>query len=190
MMYEVYARICVGAQAEPDAARDLLERFHQGLGLAPQAKTPEVFARLREEAPKHKQHEPDRARYERALEAYVDGLWDVDCAIGGVSDGTLDPLRGYLFVGVRVEDFAFSEKDDLPAAATRPTWLRSGDLSPGSAFSHTLGPDSHKAFHHAAKMHQRAARPIARDAQKRLEALPVLRHQEPSWALVRWLVRV
>jgi hypothetical protein len=190
MMYEVYARICVGAVLEPDAARDLLERFHQSLGLEPQAKAQEVYRRLWEEAPKHKRHEPDRDRYERALEAFVDGLWDVDCAVGGVSDGGLDPDRGYLFVGVRIEDFAFTVRDEQPAAASRPTLLRSGDLTPGSAFSRTLGPDAHKAFHHAAKMHQRAARQIVHDARTRIAPLPVLHHQEPAWALVRWLLRV
>lgn len=190
MLFETYHRICVGLPLENDAAHALRARFHAHLGLEPDASTEAVYARLAEDLPRHRQNEPDRARYELALEAFVDKLWDVDCAIGGMSDGGFDPSKGYLFVGVRVEQWARTAHDDQPAAATRPQWLKKGDMSVGSDLSRALGTEAKKALDHASKMFQRARVMIEGDARVRLKTLPVLRQRDPSWALVRWLVPV
>lgn len=189
MLFEIYHRICVGLPLEPAATEALVQGFHRSLGVAPEAAVSEIHALLRFDARRHEKHITDRIRYERAFEAYVDQLWDVDCAIGGVSAGGLDPDRGYLLVGVRVEDFDYSVRDDQPAATQRPRALRKGDLSMGSDFAHELGPDAHKAFSHAAKMYQRAGKEIVRDATGRTAKLPLARGDEPAWCYVRWLVR-
>lgn len=188
MLYEIYHRFCVGLPLEPDAAAALRARFHAHLGLGPDASVDAVYARLREDLPRHKRNEPDRLRYELALESFVDTLWDVDCALGGVSDGDFDPSRGYLFVGVRVEQFERVARDDQPAAAARPQWVKKGDLSPGSDFLRELGPEAKKPVEHAGRMFHRARLMIEGDTRTRLTSLPVSRQREPGWAHVRWLV--
>lgn len=188
MLYEIYHRFCVGLPLEPDAAQSLRARFHAHLGVSPDARVDEVYARLRDDLPRHKRNEPDRQRYELALEAFIDDLWAVDCAIGGVSDGDFDPSRGYLFVGVRVEQFERVIREDQPAGAYRPQWLKKGDLSPGSEFLRDLGPEAKKPVEHAGRMFHRARLMIEGDARTRLKSLPVSRQREPDWAQVRWLV--
>ncbi|MEZ4393003.1 MAG: hypothetical protein R3A48_18100 [Polyangiales bacterium] len=188
MLYEIYHRICVGLPVEPDAAQAVVARFHARLGLEPSASASEVYARLSEGVPRHKLNDPDRQRYELALEAFVDEVWSVDCAIGGVSDGIFDPTRCFLFVGVRVEQFERVVRDEQPAAASRPQWLRKGDLSPGSEFLRGLGPEAKKPVEHAGRMHHRARLMIEGDARTRLKSLPVSRQREPGWAQLRWLV--
>jgi hypothetical protein len=191
--FEVYGRICVGAVLAPEPAIALHAEFLESLGLAPDAPAEEVFAALRAETKKHKLHEPDRVRYELALEAFIDAKWDVDFALGGLSrDGLFDPRRGYLFVGVRVEQFE-TVIPELPRGAadpSRPQWLRKGDLTPGSDFSKSLGPDARKQVEHAARAYQRASREIHKDALARVKPLPISKQHEPDWALCRWLVDV
>lgn len=188
MLYEIFHRICVGLPVEPDATRALLARFHASLGMPVDADAAAVYARLRDGLARHKLNDPDRARYELALEAFVDELWSVDCAVGGVSDGIFDPARCFLFVGVRVEQFERVVRDEQPAAASRPQWLRKGDLTPGSDFLRELGPEAKKPIEHAGRMHHRARLMIEGDARMRLKKLPVSRQREPGWAQVRWLV--
>lgn len=190
MLFEIYTRVCVGLPVETEAARTLRDEFHTSLGLSADAPVAEVHARLLDDAPKHKRNEADRVRYERAFGEFVDKRWDVDCAIGGLTDGGVDPQRGYLFVGVRIEDMEDVARDDMPALAGRPQWLRKGDLTMGSDLAHKLGDHHRKVFVHAARMYQRANKMILTDAQKRLKALPVVRQREVDWALVRWLVPV
>lgn len=190
MLFETYHRICVGLPLETDAAHALRARFHAHLGLEPDASTEAVYARLADDLPRHRSNEPDRVRYELALEAFVDKLWDVDCAVGGMSDGGFDPSKGYLFVGVRVEQWERTAHDDQPAASTRPLWVKKGDLSVGSDLARAMGSEAKKPMEHAAKMFQRARVMIEGDARTRLKSLPVLRQRDPSWALVRWLVPV
>lgn len=189
MIYEAYIRICVGAVLEPDATAGLVARFHQSLGLDAACSLAEVHEALRETAPKHKLHQPDRMRYELAFEAFVDGYWDVDCAIGGLTDGGVDPVRGYVLVGVRIEDIESVGRDDMPALSGRPRWLRKGDLTAGSDLSRELGPDAYKPFTHAGRMYQRAAKEIMADTIKRTQRLPISKQHDPDWALVKWLVR-
>jgi hypothetical protein len=189
--YEIYGRICVGGVLKPEPARDVHIEFLDSLGLRPEAPAEEVFALLRADTPKHKLHEPDRVRYERALEAFLDAKWDVDFALGGLSpDGLFEPRRGYLFVGVRVEQFEI-EVPELPrgaAAPERPQWLRKGDLSPGSDFIKSFGPSPRKQLEHAARAYSRAAKEIYKDAVARIKPLPISQQHEPDWALCRWLV--
>lgn len=189
MIYEAYIRICVGAVIETEATAELVVRFHQSLGLDPDCAVADVHEALRELSPKHKLHESDRVRYERAFEAFVDKLWDVDCAIGGLSDGGVDPARGYVFVGVRVEDLERVGRDDMPALSGRPRWLRKGDLTAGSDLARELGPDAYKEFTHACRMYQRAHKEIMNDTLKRTARLPLSKQHDPGWAMVTWLVK-
>lgn len=191
MPFQLYARYCVGAPLKPEPARTLHDEFLASLGLSPEASAEDVFARLRDDTPKHKLHEPDRVRYELALEAFIDEKWSVDCAIGGLSpDGLFEPRRGYLFVGVRVEQYECS----LPAVPTkaaapdRPQWLRKGDLAASSELGKTLGPEAKKPADHVARMYQRASKEILKDAVARTKELPLSPQHEPDWALCRWLV--
>lgn len=191
MPYEIYARFCVGAPLKPEPTRTLHQEFLASLSLAPDAPADEVFARLRDDTPRHKLHEPDRVRYELALEAFVDARWSVDCALGGLStDGLLDLRRGFLFVGVRVEQFetVVANVPTRGAAPERPQWLRKGDLGANSELGKLLGADAKKAADHAARMYQRAAKEILRDAIARTKELPLSPQHEPDWALCRWLV--
>ncbi len=190
MVYEVYTRIMVALPLAPGVLADVAAGLHRKLGLAPGAPVDEVYATLRDAAPRHKRHEPDRARYELALEAYVDELWDVDCALAGVSEGLADPARCQLWAGVRVEQFEHTAKVDAPAAYVRPRTLRKGDLSMGSDLSRELGPDVYKEFRHAAQMYQRARTQIEGDAITRTKRLPTSRQHEVAWALLRWIVPV
>ncbi len=188
MIYEVRARICVGGLLESEAVEALVARFHAHLGLDPDATVEEVHARLRDECPKHRLHESDRTRYIEAFDAFVDEVWDVNCAIGGVSEGGVDPSRCHVFVGIAIEDFEWSARIDMPAQVSRPRWLKKGDLSAGSDFSRELGVEAHKAFVHASKMYQRARLQIFGDAKTRTASLPVSKQHEIDWALVKWLV--
>ena len=189
MIYETYIRICVGAVLETEAAVELVKRFHQSLELSPDCSVEQVHEALRYMAPRHKLHESDRQRYELAFEAFVDKVWDVDCAIGGVSDGGVDTDKGYVFVGVRVEDIESVGREDMPHLAARPRWLKKGDLTAGSDLSKELGPDAYKEFTHAGRMYQRANKEIMLDVRKRIGPLSISKQHEPGWALVRWLVR-
>ena len=183
--------MCVGALLKPESTAAINASFLQSLGLAVGAPAEEVFAQLRLDTPKHKLHEPDRLRYERAFEAFVDAQWDADFAIGGLSpDGVLDAKRGYLFVGVRVDGFEITVPT-LPrgaAAPERPQWLKQGDLSPGSDLSKALGPDARKTWEHAARSYQRAAKDILKDAIERTKKLPISTQHDVDWALCRWIV--
>ena len=179
----------MGAPTELAGTQEILTGFHASLGLDPDAKLAAVYARLREDTPKHKLHESDRWRYERAFENFVDALWNVDCAIGGLSAGGIEPARCYVFVGVYIEGIEHNERDDSPAASTRPRWLKKGDLTMGSDLAKELGPDAAKEFRHAAQMYRRANKEILTDATTRVARLPVSRQHDPSWALVRWLVQ-
>lgn len=190
MIYEVYTRIMVGLPVAQGVLDDVVASFHQRLGVEAQATVDEVYAVLRDDAPKHKRHEPDRGRYELAFEAHVDALWDVDCALSGVSDGLADPSRCQLWVGVRVEQMEHTARVDAPAQFLRPRVLRKGDLSMGSDFSRELGPDMYKQFRHATQMYQRARLQIEGDAITRTKRLPTSRQHEVGWSLVRWIVPV
>lgn len=188
MLFEIYHRICVGLPLEPAATEALVQGFHRSLGVAPDAAVSEIHALLRFDARRHEKHITDRIRYERAFEAYVDQLWDVDCAIGGHTEGGVEPGRGWVFVGVRVEQFESTQKDEMPALATRPRWLKKGDLTINSDFSRSLPPESEKPFRHACTALGRASKMIIGDAITRLKKLPVVRQREPDWAYIRWLV--
>lgn len=191
MAFEMYGRVCVGGVLTPEALVQANGAFLTGLALSADAPADQVFQRLRDDTPRHKLHEPDRVRYERAFEAYIDARWNADCAIGGVSpDGLLDVRRGYVFVGVRVEQFELV----IPAAGTgatvpdRPQWLHKGDLSAGSTLSRVLGPDARKPWEHAGRSYQRAHKEIMKDAMDRTRMLPVSSQHDIDWALCRWLV--
>jgi hypothetical protein len=190
MVYEVYTRIMVGLPLAHGVLADVVSSFHQNLGVEPTATAEEVYALLRDDAPKHKRHEPDRGRYELALEAHVDALWDVDCALSGVSDGLADPARCQLWVGVRVEQMEHTTRVDAPAQYVRPRVLRKGDLSMGSDFSRELGADMYKQFRHATQMYQRARLQIEGDAITRTKKVPTSRQHEVAWSFVRWIVPV
>lgn len=187
MLYETYSRIAVGAVLEPDATHELTRSFHVSLGLEPDATLAEVHATLLDAAPKHKKLVLPRIRYELEFERYVDGRWDIDCAIGGVTDGGVDGTRGYVFVGVRIEQWEAIETEEQPHLAGRPRVLKKGDLSAGSDFSKQIGDEHKKPIDHAARMFQRARKDIDLDAGRRLRSLPT-RERDVYWALVRWLV--
>ncbi len=187
----MYGRVCVGGVLKPEALVQANVGFLAGLSLPAEASADEVFQRLRDDTPKHKLHEPDRVRYERAFEAYIDARWNADCAIGGLSpDGLINMRRGYVFVGVRVEQFEMVVQTvgRGAAAVDRPQWLRKGDLSAGSDLSKLLGPDVRKPWEHAARSYQRAAKEILKDAKDRTRVLPVSSAHDIDWALCRWLV--
>lgn len=188
MLFEAYNRICVGLPLESTATTALVKGFHESLGLEPQAKLSDIHDKLRFEAKRHEVNIADRVRYELAFEAYVDQLWDVDCAIGGHTEGGVEPGHGWVFVGVRVEQMQEIISDEMPALASRPRWLKKGDLTIGSDYAKTMSPETVKPFLHACKAYQRASKMIIGDATVRLKNLPVVRQREPDWALVRWLV--
>ena len=190
MLYEVYTRIMVGLPVAQGVLGDVVTGFHQGLGLAADAGVDAVYTVLREDAPRHKRNEPDRQRYELAFEAYVDQLWDVDCAIVGQSDGLADPARCMLWVGVRVEQMEHTARIDTPPAYVRPRVLRKGDLSMGSDFAHELGRDMYKQFRHATQMYNRARMMIEGDAHARTKRIPTSRQHEVEWSFLRWIVPV
>jgi hypothetical protein len=189
MLYEVYQRICVGLPLEADAVAGLVAGFHRSLSLPDDARLEAVHEALRFDLARHETNTPDRELYERAFEAYVDQLWDVDCAIGGLTDGGVDPPRGWVFLGVRVETLEPEVGHDaMPALAGRPRWLKKGDLTTGSDLARQLGPRHAKTFNHAARAYARASKMIVGDAHKRLAPLRVVRGHDPDWALLRWLV--
>jgi hypothetical protein len=189
--YEVFARICVGSVLRPEAAEDIHREFVLSLGLAATASAADIFDSLRWDAAKHKRHEPDRWRYERAWEAFIDQKWNVDFAMGGLSrEGVFDPRKNYLFVGVRVEQFEMGLAE-IPLRGMpidRPQWLRKGDLSPGSDLAKALGPDVRKPFEHACRTYSRANRDVLKDAMERVKPLDISHQHETDWALCRWLV--
>jgi hypothetical protein len=187
MLYEIYTRIAVGAVLEPDATHELVRGFHVSLGLEPDATLVEVHERLLEQALKHKRNVDPRVRYELEFERYVDERWDIDCAIGGVTDGGVDGTRGYVFVGIRIDGWEDVMHDHSPHLSGRPKTLAKGDLSAGSDFLKHIGPDHKKEIDHAARMRRRARKEIDLDAMKRVRALPT-REREVYWALIRWLV--
>jgi len=191
MPWELFGRICVGGLLKPEAAQTLHTDFLQSLEL-PETTTPEdLFERLRWDVPKHKLHEPDRVRYERAFEEYIDKTWDVDFALGGLSThGLFESRRGYIFVGIRVEQFEVT-LEALPTKAAspeRPQWLRKGDLTVASEIVKDFDGLAKKAWSHAARSYARAGREILQDAHKRLKTLPISKQHDIDWALCRWLV--
>lgn len=193
MPYQLYGRLCVGAPLKVEAAARLHDDFLASLDLPRDADAETVFSTLRLDTPKHKLHLPDRMRYENALEAFIDVRHSVDFALGGVSEnGLFDPRRGFLFVGVRVEQFEMivPEVPRKSADPTRPQWLHKGDVTAGSELVHALGPDARKAFEHVGRMYQRAAKSILADALARVKELPLAPQHAPDWALCRWLVDV
>ncbi len=190
MVYEVYMRIMVGLPIAQHVLPDVLKGFHDSLGVAHDAPADEVYAVLRDAAPKHKRHEPDRQRYELALEAHVDALWDVDCALSGSTDGLADARATQLWVGVRIEQMEHTARIESPVQFVRPKVLRKGDLSMGSDFSRELGPELYKQFRHATQMYQRARLQIEGDAITRTKKLPTSRQHEVAWVMTRWLVPV
>ena len=106
---------------------------------------------------------------------------------GGVSDGGVDGARGYVFVGIRIEQWEDVMHDHSPHLSGRPKTLAKGDLSAGSDFLKHIGPDHKKEIDHAGRMRRRARKEIDLDAMKRVRSLPT-REREVYWALIRWLV--
>jgi len=188
MLFEVYQRICVGLPLEAESLGPLVAGFHRSLSLPDEAPLAAVHEALRHDLPRHDKGIESRVLYEKAFETYVDQLWDVDCAIGGVTDGGVDPPRGWVFLGVRVEGMEEVAHDAMPALAGRPRWLKKGDLTTGSDLAKSLGTQHRKAFDHAARAYGRATKMIVGDAHTRLRALRVVRGHDPDWALIRWLV--
>lgn len=188
MIYECYTRIMVGLPLATPALGEAAAGFLASLGLPADASESEALAALRDAAPRHKRGEPDRARFESALEAFIDARWDVDCAIGGVSSGGLDARACQLWVGVRIEQFEHTARVEMPAQYVRPKVLKKGDLTPGSDLAHALGPDARKQLEHAGRMYSRARLQIEGDAITRTKGLPTSRQHEVAWTMVRWLV--
>lgn len=189
----MYGRICVGAPLKPDAALALNARFCESIGLDVGADAESIFAALLDEAPKHKKHEPDRVRYLRALEAFVDGEHSVDMAIGGLSEhGVFDPKKNYLFVGVCVDVFetTLETVGRGAAAPNRPQWITWGALGSNSTLgkSFVLDRNGEKAWDHARRSYQRANKDIMKDALSRIHGLDISKQHDPGWALCRWLV--
>jgi hypothetical protein len=187
MIYEVYTRFMVGVPLAPGALAQVLERWHRSLDLDAGAPYVTVCDALREAAPRHKQGGADRPRYELALEAFVDTLWDVDCALSGISEGGADAERCQLWVGVRIEQFEHVGRVDVPVQYVRPKVLRKGDLSMGSDLAHTMEGDARKPFDHACRMYRRARLQIEGDAITRTKGLPVSRQHEVGWVMLRWI---
>jgi hypothetical protein len=190
MIYEIYTRIMVGLPLAPNELEGMLRGFHTKVGVAPNATTKDVYDALLLDAPKHKLNDPDRQRYELALEAYIDERWEVDFAISGMSDGGFDLKQCQLWVGVRVEQWEETKRIDSPIAFVRPRVLRKGDLSMGSDLAHELGPNVHKEFVHATKMFRRARLMIEGDTITRTKKVPTSRQHEMAWVMLRWLVPV
>lgn len=190
MIYECYTRIMVGLPLAQGALAEVSQGFLASLGLDADATEADALAALAEAAPRHKRNEPERERFERAFEAWIDARWDVDCAIGGVSAGAFDPKTCQVWVGVRVEQFEHTARVDMPAQFVRPQPLKKGDLKPGSELAHALGPDARKQLEHAGRMFTKARLQIDGDAITRTKGLPTSRQHEVAWAMVRWLVPV
>ncbi len=188
MQYEVYTRVMVGVPLDAEGVAATRAGFHGSLGLEVDAPLDAVQAALVEAAPRHKRGGDPRARYELALEAWLDARWDVDFALSGVSDGGLDPARCMVWVGVRIEQWEGPAKVEMPAAFVRPRTLRKGDLSPGSDLARELGGEARKEFQHAVRMYQRARLQIEGDALTRTRGLPVSHHHDVGWWLLRWIV--
>jgi|LNFM01.1.fsa_nt_gb hypothetical protein len=191
--YELYGRICVGAPLKPEAALALHVGFCKSLGLDELATSEQIFLALLDEAPKHKKHEPDRVRYERAFESYIDAECEADMAIGGLSEhGVFDPKKNYLFVGVCVDEFVttLSSPGRGAAAPDRPQWITWGALGSNSTLgkSFELDRNGEKAWDHARRSYQRANKDITKDAFARIARLAISKQHEPGWALCRWLV--
>ena len=191
MPYEIYGRICIGAVLKQETAVDLHAAFIASLGLPSAALSEAVFDQLRFDTPRHKLHLPDRVRYELAFEAFVDAKYNADCAIGGVApDGMFEPKRGFIFVGVRAEQFEITVTE-IPrhaAAPDRVQWLRKGDMTAGSELVRSLGPDAKKSIEHAARMYHRAAKELLKDATDRVKMLNVSNQHDVDWGLCRWVV--
>ncbi|MDP3277535.1 MAG: hypothetical protein Q8Q09_20280 [Deltaproteobacteria bacterium] len=193
MSFELFARICVGAPLRPDAAIALHAAFIQSLQLAPDCDPETLFEALRFEAPKHKKHEPDRLRYLRALEAFVDQEHNIDMALGGVSElGVFDPKKNYIFVGVVVSEFQCPQADLGRGAALpdKPQWLKWGDLGSTSDLGKTfpLDREVEKGLDHARRSYQRAVKDINKDAHLRVRPMTLSKQHDPDWAMCRWLV--
>jgi hypothetical protein len=191
--FTLFGRICVGAPLEVRAAAALHRDFIASLELPDTASPEDVFAALLDQAPKHKRHEPDRVRYERALEAFIDARHAVDFALGGLTpEGLFDPQKNYLFVGVCIESFVTR----VPvvgrgaSAPERPQWISWGELGSNSTLgkSFDLDRDGEKAWDHARRSYQRANKDITRDALARIKPLPLSKQHDPGWALCRWLI--
>lgn len=190
MIYECYTRIMVGLPLAQHALGEVASGFLGSLGLDADASEADTLAALRDEAPRHTRNVPDRERFERAFEAWIDARWDVDCAIGGVSAGALDAKGCQVWVGVRIEQFEHTAKVEMPAQYVRPRALKKGDLTPGSELAHALGPDARKQLEHAGRMFTKARLQIEGDAITRTKGLPTSRQHEVAWVMVRWLVPV
>lgn len=188
MLVEVYARVCVGVTLAPEFTAELLRGFHRSLGLDDDARFDEVYAHLAQDLPRHRQNDPLRDHYESALVAYVEAQRGYACAVGGLTDGGVDPDRGYLLGGVVIDGFVEVRKEDAPARCGRPTKLLKGDLTPGSEFFKRCGPEHKKALAHASKAYARASKMILDDVRQRMRAQPTSGSKEPSWCLVEWLV--
>ncbi len=193
MSYELYGRICVGAPLKPETATALHARFCESIGLDVGASADAIFLALLEASPKHKRHEPDRVRYLRAFEAFIDEQHSVDMAIGGVSEhGVFDPKKNYLFVGVCVDVFETRLETVGRGAATpdKPQWISWGELGSNSTLgkSFVLDRNGEKAWDHARRSYQRAAKDIMKDTLARIHGLDISKQHDPSWALCRWLV--
>lgn len=193
MGYELYGRFCVGGPLRPEVAEKLHIEFLQSLSLKEDATAEQIYLTLLEQAPKHKRHEPDRVRYERALEAFIDSAHSVDMALGGLSpEGIFVPKKNYIFVGVCVDSF-ITEQKELGRSAhevERPRWLTWGELGSNSNLgkSFELDRDGEKAWDHARRSYQRAHKDIYKDATTRIKPLAVAKQHDPDWALCRWLV--
>jgi hypothetical protein len=191
--YELFGRICVGAPLKTDAALAVHARFCESIGLDVGAEAEAIFAALLADAPKHKRHERDRDRYLRAFEEFVDGQHAVDIAIGGVSEhGVFDPKKNYLFVGVCVDVFE-THLDHVGRGASapdRPQWITWGALGSNSTLgkSFVLDRNGEKAWDHARRSYQRAAKDIMKDTLARIAGLDISKQHDPGWALCRWIV--
>ncbi len=193
MGYELFGRFCVGAPLKPETATKIHQDFVSSLSLSADATAEQIFVALLELSPKHKRHEPDRVRYERALEEFIDHHYSVDMAIGGLSpEGIFVPKKNYLFVGVCVDTF-YTDQKELGRSAhevERPRWLTWGELGSNSNLgkSFDLDRNGEKAWDHARRSYQRAHKDIFKDASGRIKSLDTGKQHDPDWALVRWLV--
>ncbi len=193
MGYELFGRFCVGGPLKPEVAEKLNKDFLHSLSLSDDATPEQIFLTLLDDTPKHKRHEPDRVRYERAFEAFVDGVHAVDMALGGLSpEGIFVPRKNYIFVGVCVETFVAEQKELGRSAheVERPRWVKWGELGSSSNLGKTfeLDRNGEKAWDHARRSYQRAHKDIYKDAIGRLKSLDVAKQHDIDWALCRWLV--
>lgn len=188
MLVEVYARICVGVSLTPEHTQRLVRGFHRRLGLDEDVSPLDVYAALTQGLARHRQNDSPRALYETALVDYAEATEGFSCAIGGWTDGGVDPHRGFLFAGVVIDGFTVVRRDDSPASASRPTKLSKGDLTLGSDFFKRVGGEHRKALAHASKAYSRASRAIVDDVRQRTRGLATSGPKEPAWSLVEWLV--